>query len=139
MFIAKEGAPTSVQDSRMLNRFHSNLQEMNKDRLPIDLESSFEALKQKFRQTHQRIFENFSGSRRPDLEEDTHRSFAEPAEAKPEQVVKKHRRIMSAVPKSRTQTKAIYTSEFHSSTAFRNMKKVVQERNKEYNIVETEC
>jgi len=131
MFIAKEGAPVSVQDSRMLNRFHSNLQEMNKDRLPIDLESSFEALKQKFRQTHQRIYENFSGDRRPDLEEATHRSFVEQAEVKPEQAVKKHRRIMSAVPKSRNQTKALYTSEHNASTAFRDMKRMVQDRNRE--------
>jgi len=87
MLSIREGAP--LTDTRVLNRYNSNLQETPKDRLPKDLESSFDALKQKFRETHQRIYANFGFDRNHDVENPTHRSFADANEPKPEKVVKK--------------------------------------------------
>jgi len=125
------------QDQRTSSRYNSNSNNIANKNLPWDLESSFQALKEKFRNTKQKIYTNFP-PHREEVENISHSIVLDikpPKSAKPTR--RRHRRTSSITMIGSDESNRAYSSEYGAQAAFRGMKKVVQDRNKEYIIIKT--
>ena len=132
MISGKESMVSLHQDQRLATRYNSNSKNIPNKQFPWDLESSFQSLKEQFRSTHKRIYANFPPHREEDIENLSHASILDirpPKSAKP---ARRNKRTSSLITMGNNDMSKAYSSEYGAQAGFRDMKKVVQDRNKEY-------